>query len=274
MKTKKVMTNCTIDELEKLILFDVELFDAKDVLPGYKHQNDNSKILIDTSNDRILNYCSPQYTLERNSEFIIPMYNELSKFYEVDIEYRIENNARFFVDFKIANRDIEIIKGDKVNPVVSFQNSYNNSLKRSYGLYYYRQVCTNGMMGFLAEFEESRKHSGNFNVDFDLIHNHLNPNRLHNEKFAILTDRQLSRQEAEKIVKTVEDNPKFSFPKRLLSDVITQAKKEAEQLGEKNLSSWLLYNGFNYQLNHADIKLAYDTRVKIDKKLLNFLVNQ
>ena len=274
MKAKRVMTPCTINELKENILFNVELFDAKDVFSGYKHQQENSKILIDTSNDRILNYCSPQYTLERNSEFIIPMYNELSKLYQVDIEYRIENNARFFVDFRIKNRDIEILKGDKLNPVISFQNSYNNSLKRQYGLYYWRQVCTNGMMGFAAELEESRKHSGNFNVNFDLIHHHLNPERLKNQKFDLLTERTLKHTEAIEIVKKVEKSKSIQFPKRLLEGVIPKAEQEAKELGQSKLNNWLLYNGFNYQLNHSDIKLAYDTRVKVDKKLLNFLVTQ
>lgn len=272
MKLKKVMTPCTINELKEAILFDVELFNAKDVLPQFQHQVDNSKILIDTTNDRILNYCSPQYHLEPNSEFIIPMYNELSKLYDVDIEYRVESNARFFVDFKIMNRDIEILKGDKLNPVISFQNSYNNSLKRQYGLYYWRQICTNGMMGFVKEFESSRKHSGFFGVNFEAIHEILNPDRLKSEKFNLLTDRRLNRVEAQSIIDRIGNSSKVQFPKRLIEGVLPKAEEEAKELGQSSLNNWLLYNGFNFQLNHADIKLAYDTRVKVDKAVLDFLV--
>lgn len=267
LQDRKFTSNADFKDL----FFDVDIYDSNHFMPDWNFQKDNSKIIVDKTNDRVLNFVSKQYKLERNSDLILPIYNELSKFFEVETRVKIENNARFFVELIIKNRDLEIIKNDIVHPSVIIFNSYNNSVRRIVSVGFYRQVCTNGLMGFQWELEEKRKHTGDFKFDIKALNNWVDTISNKTSTFKVLTDRKLTDQEAKELIKKIGDNKKIEFPTRLLEGVEGVMKNEMDVL-KSEPNNWLLYNAFNYQLNHSNILLAENKKYEIDRKVLDFVL--
>lgn len=62
-----------------------------------------------------------------------------------------------------------------------------------------------------------------------------------------------------------------AFPKKIIQEVPLKVYQEAEQLKTKP-NAWLLYNGFNYFLNHDQrIGLGMDSIERIDRNVLRVI---
>ena len=67
---------------------------------------------------------------------------------------------------------------------------------------------------------------------------------------------------------------KTRFPTRQSEVVLHTVEDEQDKLGLKAPNDWLLYNSFNFQLNHnPDINMDYHKREKLDQDILSMLLN-
>ena len=74
----------------------------------------------------------------------------------------------------------------------------------------------------------------------------------------------------EELITEVIENTKF--PTRQGESVLERINEEHSQLGG-SMNRWLVYNGFNYQLNHnTDIGTADHKKDRIDEQVLDYLL--
>ena len=62
----------------------------------------------------------------------------------------------------------------------------------------------------------------------------------------------------------------YQIPKKMIDSAVLNAKKEMYQLGAP-MSAWLLYNAFNYPLNHYETKLLLEEVSRIDTRVLGVI---
>lgn len=236
----------------------------------------NSQAIIDTDKDLILSFMSNTYKFVDNRDFILPIYQKLQTMFKVSTSVEVINGARFKVNLTLDNPEIglEVIPGDVVKPSFTFHNSYDGSCRASYGLGFMRLVCTNGMMAFEQVSGSSKKHSKSMNLSLELGEaiEFVNGIRGKKEKFDVLTEKQMTEEEAQRAVEEVEKRV-TKFPRKKLDLVIPKWKEENQKLEVADGTAWGLYNGFNFFLSHESGSMPYEDRKKVDTKIMNILSN-
>lgn len=226
---------------------------------------------------RTVNYCSDIYHLVKNEDVVVPFQQAISKYYEVEPSFRIRDWSKFYVDFIIKNKSVSIMKGDDLQTRIRMINSYDGSAKYQFYVSFWRKVCANGMMGWVdAGHRVKKMHTPAIGkeVEFGSI---LEMTSLfiadmsdNSELYKELTDHELTRP-YERIEEVIEET---SFPTSLAEDVVERFEKEKDILSVKVANDWLVYNAFNYQLNHnQDVQTKEQKRDKIDVEVLDHLIN-
>jgi hypothetical protein len=147
----------TLDE----ILFPVQSMSPQDLFGGYEFGGQMSTAIYAPTQHKLLHLGGSNYKLISNEELISPIYDKLKEVVgETGFEVQCwnEDDRRFSARFILKEKVIKIADNDMVNAMIEVQNSYDGSLKQSIGLSYYRQICSNGMMGWRQEDSYADKH--------------------------------------------------------------------------------------------------------------------
>lgn len=232
-------------------------------------------IVTTPKGDEIVNFCSPVYGLLKNEDLFIPFEKALN---DSDIPfsatYRHHDYAKFYVDYEIKTDSIQVGDAkDRVKPLVRIMHSYNGEIRYRAAFGFYRMICSNGLWGFSSTGSIAMRHTdGNVNIMFDKTIEGINEFILQSEqnvgKYRMLSENKV-RNIAERVEDVVENVP--ICPKRQKESVIARASSEKMQ---HNLpqTDWLIYNAFNYQLNHNDdITAPEEHKMKIDNKVFQYL---
>jgi len=209
-----------------------------------------------------------------NRELILPVYEKMKSIFGetgFKTEARSYDDKRFYVRFTIEDSLHTVLTGDKICPEVVIRNSYDGTVKQMVGMGYVRQICANGLMAFTSDVTVSVKHSKKFGaIHLEPIFKKLENMEVKLDQFKRLSDRIVTPEELAKITEEIRTKPGIKYPKKMIDSAVLTAKKERYQLGSQ-LSAWLVYNGFNYPLNHYATKLLPEEVSRIDKRVLGVI---
>jgi hypothetical protein len=225
---------------------------------------------------RIVNYCSEIYHLVPNKD-ILPLFtDEINQFYKTEVQVKQRDWSKFFVDFIIKTKSAEIMKGDHLYAKIRCINSYDGSIKFNWSDSFWRKICKNGMMGWApGKHKIHQMHTPaigqevNFSKIMEMTSEFLADMDENTEVYRELADTQI-RNPLQRIQDIVENT---NFPASMAEEVVNRFELERTQLGITVANDWLIYNAFNYQLNHNDdLKTKEQKRDKIDEEVLEFLL--
>lgn len=229
---------------------------------------------------RLLTYCSNKYTLLKNEDIFIPLLNEVQKNFNIKVKARMDNYSKFFVDIILQGTKLGFgpKKNDDIVPKIRIYNSYDKSLIYRHRGGMHRLVCTNGLTLPIEELSQQRSlHTPSLNKVMRDAKSLMETLEILQNNYEELCDTYFeiydqSVGDIELRVEEVVENTKF--PIHFTGEVIERIMQERNTLGLKNFNDWLVYNGFNYSLNHnEDMPLTQDKREKLDETILDYLFN-
>lgn len=263
------------------LFYPVEKIPFKDYFPEMETNSYNSHLIIvdKGSHKKVVKSCSDIYQVISNEDVIYPLMAALSEIYSVRVVPRIYQDAVFKFDFVI---DFPIDMGkryanDPIFPSISVDNSYNGKRKLGAVFSILRQVCTNGMM-----VSETLFPGENF------MHTPSSGNNLAVEKVVDMLAHFMER--LDEFLEPFEDlrgAPVFNlhhrveevleatkFPVSQAEAVLDRIAFEQQTLGLP-ATDWLVYNGFNFVLNHSEeIEMPPYKRSQLDQQVQLFLLDQ
>lgn len=257
----------------------VEKVYMEEVLPGYKHRSGllyATVITLPSGEKEIVNYCSEDYHLARNEEIIPPFIQEVSRFYDVDVRSKIRGNTQFYVDVVLKNKELSMGTLDKVNPTIKVINSYDGSIKYHFQMGFWRKICANGLMGFVNWDSIKKMHTPglenltDFSKVMEMASLFLAECDEHFERY-----RELQGQTVKNPLLRIEEiSEETDFPTSLIENVVERLEEERKLLNIEVVNDWLVYNAFNYQLNHAEeYKAKEERKAKIDNQVFKYLLD-
>jgi len=233
----------------------------------------SNAIVVQTPNGgKIVNTCSDTYALKTIEEILLPIEEVLDKEFDYSAVYRHHDHARFYVDY-IIHKPLSV--GDETDiilPKIRVQHSYSGDVRYEVLTGFYRQICSNGLSVLIDGTKQSFKSKHTTNK-LDLKHsmNHLltfvESASDYKQCFEILTGKAVNMEE--RIEQVIQYT---GFPKGLLQEVSDRIAQETN-LGLEP-SDWLVYNGFNYVLNHnhTSFKMLEQNRQTLDHAVLGYLL--
>ncbi len=264
------------------IYFPVRKVHVSEIQSGdFEHPSGINHAIVITKPDgseRVVQYCSESYRLVPNSEIITQFEEQFSKHYRVEVETKVNRWARFFVDFILKEHGINIGSvtkdEDPVFPRITLMNSYDGSIRYSFKAGFYRQVCTNGMVAPVGETKEIKSmHTPNieellkFDTVFEMTSEFLGIVEEVSENYFELNEQPVD----DWMMRIEEVTEETGFPPSLQEDVAARMQLELDH-GLKP-TDWLVYNAFNYQLNHNEgLKAKQNKRDSVDFKVLDYLL--
>ena len=241
------------------------------ILADYNFSGQYASAIYCPSMNKILHLAGRNYTLVRNDELISPINDKLVSMFGssgLEIECFNEDDRRFSARFILKDKVLQIANKDFVNAMIEIQNSYDGTLRHSISLSFYRQICSNGLMGWRKESTISHKHNSDYLLNLEAVLVRLDKLDGDLSKFRKLTERILTTKEIEEISVSIREMKYDAFPKKLIGEVPLQMYQEAQELKTKP-NAWLLYNAYNRFLNHDDrVGLAIDVKERVDRNVL------
>lgn len=261
------------------IFMPVEKVDCRDILPDYNFPNSLSHAVVVHTNSgpRIVNYCSELYQLTPNKDIFDKVNKEITKYFDVDINHSMRDFSKFKINFLLKQKPLFFNKKDTIFPTFTLTNSYDSSRKFSAMMGFQRLICTNGMMAPVNhEMSNEIKlvHTPKLGewLDMDEIMPMIsqfmaNSGELFNQ-YEELAYQGVNNLET-RVESVIEDT---QFPVNLIEDVLYRIEQERLALSMKDYNDWLVYCGFNYQLNHnLDFKAKDQKKEEIDMQVFNYL---
>lgn len=233
-----------------------------------QHQNMEEIFLpVETKKTTLQSFISNRFLLLPIFEYLIHRYPNQT--IQQVVESR--NNQQFFVKFRLQEKEKSIMAGDKIYPQVIIENSYDGSIQPKVGVGYVRQVCTNGLLSFdqLTEIQV-QEDPNEYVAQLLPIFEELEEMEIQTADFKKLARRQLSRLEMDWTVREMNQSRQFRFPRRMSRRAILTASLEADQLNSP-MNAWLLYNGFNYTLNHLPFAFGNQNLRQLDQHVLKII---
>ena len=149
-----------LDELRKI---GPELPKAEKFPLGVELQFKNARdFAIVGCADRIWQVASAGYSLVQHETVINSVVSEMATLGLEGLKGHVDtwnHGGRMWIKF-VTPKTFEPFAGDKFNHGVWFANSYDGSAAVQGGYYAYRQVCSNGMMGWAREIAARQIHLG------------------------------------------------------------------------------------------------------------------
>ena len=262
------------------IYFPVEKVPVEEItIPELEHPSGISHAIVVTKPDgikRVVQYCSELYYLVPN-ESIIPVFEtEMSRFFNVEKKIKMDKWARFFIDFILKDKAVIMNPVDTVFPRIQLINSYDGSIRYHFLVGYYRLVCSNGLIvpaGFVKQIVSMHTPKLGDETSFE------NVLQMTSEFLAETSDiteiyRELQDQSVRdwmlRIEEVVEET---SFPISLQEDVIDRMGIELATNTKAKPNDWLIYNSFNYQLNHNEgLKAKHSKKNGMDQEVFEYLL--
>lgn len=241
--------------------------------PGMTH----AVIVSTPDGERIVNYCSADYTMIHNSDVIIKVGEALQALnLDYEIKFKINNFARFFIDFNVPKFRTEIMPGDAIIPRLQVINSYDGSIRFQAQFGIFRLVCSNGATVPILNVKTDKWMHMPYVLDGAPIKETI-------EKFQIFCDmleeksepfRDMVRETIHNKEEVIDEIIRFTnFPKRQAENVLDRLNLEMAQL-HSEANAWLLYNAFNYQLNHSpEIGMKEQKKNDLDMAVLDYIMD-
>lgn len=239
----------------------------------------NSKAVVVSppeGGEKVVSFCSDTYGLVKNEEIFPEIEKLLGEQFTFSKKYRHWNFAKFYVDYEIQGKETYIGNAkfaDEVRPTIRIMHSYNGQLRYSAVMGFRRQICSNGLWGYVYETDFILKHTTNnlqniFQKTMEGVVNFIDKVEDFKLKYELLTERNVINLEER--VDQVLEKVKI-FPKRQRELVIERAHQEHNTNGLP-INDWLIYNAFNYQLNHNEaIKSQDDQKMLLDRKIFEVI---
>ena len=260
----------------------VELVETKTILNGdFNIRSDRSKSVIITKPDGgrdIVNMASDSYALNTTTELFGRLEAEMDGKIQYEAKYYHEGFKRFFADYTLKGRMTSIgaldFKSDKVAPKIRVMHSYDSFIPFTFQVGMWRKICENGLHGYAFDQKAKVKNTVNKTPEIyrtmvaemqSLIEKAKEIEVVYND----MANRQISNW-TERIEAVVAGT---DFPVRQ-TEMVTQRLILEHQTHDLPISDWLIYNAFNYQLNHnSEMKRDEYSRMNIDTKVFEFLAN-
>lgn len=253
----------------------------RDLIPGIQtNAQKEFAVVTEVNNQRkILNLCSAGYQLVENYKIVEHVEQMLERVgFKYEMSYKQYGNAKFFIDFTIDNQfNLPIMKNDRLIPRLRIVNSYDGSVKYSAIAGVYRLICSNGLVIPYDQIKRFRKrHTKQLEGDesiklaLEVIGALIEDSESLLEPYMDLMEAKVFDAEL-RIEEVVEHT---SFPKNLSEQVLDRINEEQKSLHIPVVTDWLVYNGFNYQLNHnyEDSTIQDHKRERIDLEVMDYLL--
>lgn len=263
----KIASETTI---ENDLLFDVIQLDTEQtsrVLGGVNLGNQYKAGIYAPNKNKLLHLAGSNYKLITNLELYQNANNEMVNMFGAGgfkFDFQNEDDRRFFMKFTIKeDSKFDVNVGDIIETVITFKNSYDGHMKLSASIGFNRLVCSNGMTAYeLNNNIQILKHSKNSSeFDFSEIRTSLSAMDVQINKYKKLQERFLTYREITEFIEQVgKSKEREAFPKGLLKEVFPIVERESSLLNSAP-NAWLLYNAFNFHINHNN-KIGLDLKSK------------
>lgn len=230
---------------------------------------------IITREKKIQAFVSEDYALITNEEIVQKFSDALTdRGLDHTMTFSAFRDARFRIDFYIPDFEKEITKGDKIGPRLFVNNSYNQTLKYGFGAGVMRLICTNGLTALVEEQMLNMLHTPAADEglaimkSIDMLESFMEKQEEIMEPFEELRGfkvRDLDRRLLE--VTQATDFPVF------LRELAKQTAVSEMKKFNVPLTDWLVYNALNFTLNHHASNLLGRKADRLDKEVLQYLLN-
>jgi len=273
----------TTTQAKKQFFADVRKEPSVDVFPGKEFSNHNDHCVIVTrpedGKDQVVNFVSERYGLLKNAEFFPALDKHLK---ENGLNFKATYNnidfCKFYAQYRIEGRDLTIGQtkfGDKVRPMMKLMRSYSSQIGFRLVLGFYREICSNGLWGYKWLHQANLKHTqGNLEKMYGQISTSvqafLDEASDLTEVYQTIGDRQVTNwtDRVHEVIAATEFSPKAA------EAVINRINFEHNE-NSLPITDWLIYNGFNYQLNHAEgLGSSPEARVKLDREVFKHILDK
>lgn len=266
------------------MFFPVEKVAGTSVLGDAKMEMTSSRlasVVVATTNEgnpKLINFCSASYSLVPIKDILTPFEKVLKEQgVKFKATYRHWDYSRFYVDYVLEGKGHSIGgKKDVVEQRLSIRHSYDGCMKFSITHGVWRQVCSNGMMGWANDTLVSQKHTSSLTAEaieemaLDIVDNLEETFKNVIKPFEVLADRKVSKwaDRLEEVLNAVQGTPK-----KMVEEIQQTIMKEAKEL-KAPVTDWLIFNGINFQLNHnKDLNNRAEDRERVDGKVLEWMLN-
>ena len=226
---------------------------------------------LEDGSKKIVNICSPSYALIHNKDIFPMIEKKIGESFEFDAKYKMCNDAVFYVDYELKNINYSVgDEKDKIIPMVRVFHSYNGYIRFHVEFGYKRLICSNGLYGYKFSDKFIMKHShGNINAIINSCNVSVKRFVEQAEQFKSRYD-ILSQKEVTSPLERIEMVAlSTNFPQKQVESVISKYEEESKIFPT---TDWLIYNSFNYQLNHNEnFTTDIITRTKLDKQIFNVI---
>lgn len=261
--------------IPKEFTYPVKKVAIKDILPDYKPNSKFSHFVVleAPSGNHIVNSCSANYTLITNSEIFSPLEKHLADNFDIELKHQVHNYSKYYLDVILKDKLLPVLKKDMVYPKVRIMNSYDGSLKFSFSFGFYRLVCSNGLslplnVSSNIKIMHTPSAIGKWDKAIEVVSAFLGESKDMLASYQELTDRKLTFDQATERIKQVLEKTKA--PSKQLEAMQERIKIESAQ--GLPISDWLVYNAVNYQLSHGTSKSPLHKIEKVDRQVLNYLL--
>lgn len=255
------------------LCFEVECASTSTAL-GIKPLSDNSYSIIAYPNaERVLiNTVSERYKLTPVQDHLESVESAIHKCFgsAFSAKYNMVKYSKFYVDYILDEK--LAFKVDDLQPRIRFQHSYNGKLKTSLEIGIYRVVCSNGATT-LDRVESSlafKNTIGNIRQLESFVCSSLDRLNKSNtlKHYEVMAERSVDNF-SDRILEVAQ---LVKFPTKQIKLVEEKLVHEANLFNVKP-NDWLIYNAFNYQLNHnEDIEAHDEFKFDMDHKILSLLL--
>lgn len=281
---KDVINNRETKVTKKSLFFPVRKMKTVDTFLNADMEMNSSRIATaivatkEDGKDKLVNFVSNSYSLVPIKDILTPFEKVLkAEGVKYKATYRHWDYSRFYVDYVIEGKGAKIgkKKNDELQQRISIRHSYDGWMKFSITHGVYREICSNGMMGWATESEFSGKHTASLTAEkieamtLSMVENLDETFKNVIEPFIVLADRAVPKW-ADRLEEVL--NAVSGTPKKMVDDIQQTIMKEAKEL-KVPVSDWLIFNGINFQLNHnKDLNNRAEDREKVDANVLNWMM--
>ena len=255
------------------IFFPVEKIACRELFQGFDFVKDKDHAIFLPEQNKIVHFCSEGYQLVSNRELICPILDDVSQVYRssgIAAQSISLDDRKFYTSLRIHNQEELIARGDHIHPGIEIRNSYDGSMKFSLTMGFWRTQTLTPLLGYGQTIAEEKKHSNKYHGELDRKNlKDLSEIFLsESEKFRQMARYSLTFGDITRITELIKK--KTEYPKRLIHEGPLAMYQEVQsQQTEPNL--WLLYNGFNYTLYHADIQMHGEFRERIGRQVVKII---
>lgn len=257
----------------------VELVETASLLTdSYEIRSDRSRAVVVTKpsgTKSIVNLASPSYGLHSTTDLFGRLEDQMAGKLDFEVEYSHEGYKRFFADYTLKGRMTSIgslsFKEDKIAPKIRVMHSYDSWIPFTFSVGFWRQICSNGLHGYRFDQKARVKNTVNatpeiYRIMVDEMQALIDSVNQIEVVYHDMANREIANW-TERITEVINAT---AFPAKQL-DAVTQRLMMEHHQGLA-MTDWLVYNAFNYQLNHnASIGVDEYKKMELDRAVFDVL---